>query len=860
MTINSLVNVQSNNHPEKVAIKCGAIRLSYNQLSKGSSKLARYLLSRGLKENDIAAIAGDRTPELIIFLLAFSKIGITYLPIDNNLPIGRIDYMLNDAGIKLLVISKQHVDKHKVANNILFIEDALAWSENFDDSDIQSMPDPAGIAYILYTSGSTGMPKGVLIKRSGLLNLLLSIQQNSGIAAYDSMLFTTTISFDIAELEIFLPLISGATLVVADTDTIKDGRALVQMARDEKVTIMQGTPFMWRMMLEAGWSDRLPIKVFCGGEAMTKELANALIPQCTELWNMYGPTETTIYSIIKKINGGESVISIGKPILNTQVYLLDEALMPVPDGEVGEIYIGGDGVGEGYLNKPELTEKRFIDDEFSGIQGKKIYKTGDLGKILPDGDILCLGRVDHQIKIRGYRIEAEEIETQLKWYNGVSDALVSPYTDEAENVHLVAYVVPASAIPESEISKHIEGWKHHLNKLLPDYMVPDIFMPIAAIPIMPNGKTDRKALPRPVINIESRGQYIAPQTETEISLARIFLNNIAIESIGINDNFFRLGIDSLVIVKVMVQIEKEFGKRYPLSILIKYPTLKELASLIDNNIVDSEYKSLIPIRPKGNKVPLYIVHGIGLNLLNMYHMVSMLDDEQPVYGLQALGLDGTIESMHTIEEIAAFYNSEVLMHDPVGPYAISGYSFGGYIAYEMVRQLKAAGKEVKMLAMFDTNLQIPTHQMPLAKKFWFKGIRQFKKLYFRMSTIITCPVRTLKYLIQVMPISYYQFLNFIGIKAKYNPNQIPAYMQDIMQAMHRAFEKYIFKPQDVKINLFKADVKLYFVDDHIYFGWKEYALKGVDVHVVPGDHHEMFIAPNDKYLAKALQEQLDKIN
>uniref|UniRef100_UPI0035BBC864 thioesterase domain-containing protein n=1 Tax=Mucilaginibacter sp. TaxID=1882438 RepID=UPI0035BBC864 len=386
------------------------------------------------------------------------------------------------------------------------------------------------------------------------------------------------------------------------------------------------------------------------------------------------------------------------------------------------------------------------------------------------------------------------------------------------------------------------------------------FMPIATIPVMANGKTDRTALPKPVINKEAKGRYVAPKTNTEVALAAIFLRNIAIDRIGIDDNFFNLGVDSLVMVKVMVQVEKEFGKRYPLSILIKYPTLMQLAGLIDSNGAESQYKSLIPIRPKGSKVPLYIVHGIGLNLLNMYHMVSMLDIEQPVYGLQAVGLDGSVEQMNTIEEIAAFYNSEILQHDPVGPYAISGYSFGGYIAFEMVRQLRAAGKEVKMLALFDTNLQIPTYQMPLGQKLWVKGIRQFNKLFFRLKTIVTCPLKTLDYMLLQMPDYYHTLQRMVGIKVNYNPDGVPQYMQDIMAMMKRAFEAYVFKPQDVKIDLFKAAIKMYFVDDSKYFGWKAYAKKGVDIHVVPGDHKEMFMAPNDKFMAKALQEQLDKIN
>lgn len=860
MTISGLISAQAINHPYKIAVKHGDSTLSYNQLNRRAAQLARFLLAQGLQPNDVVAIATNRSPEMIILFLALIKAGITYLPIDRNFPADRITYMLKDASVILLLTSEGDEAHYEGNHHEMHLESALKRAEKYSDKDLDTPPDPEGVAYILYTSGSTGLPKGVLVKRAGILNLLESIQQSPGITAGDNMLFTTTISFDIAELELLLPLVSGATLVIAGPEVVKDGRALLDIARHENISIMQGAPFMWRMMLEAGWTDALPIKIFCGGEAMSKELAEALLPRCNELWNMYGPTETTVYSIIKRVMPGDEVITIGRAIKDTQVYLLDDNFNQVPDGDIGEIYIGGTGVARGYMNKPELTAEKFIDDKFTGKPGEKIYRTGDLGKLLPGGDIQCLGRIDHQIKIRGYRIEAEEIEAQLKLHPGISHALVTLYTDEAGNMHLVAYVVPRRITSDDETNRQVQEWKAHLARVLPEYMIPDIFMPIPAIPLLENGKTNRKALPQPVLYREGLERYVEPVTDTEKALAQIFLNNIAIDRIGLIDNFFRLGIDSLVMVKIMVQIEKEFGKRFPLSILIKYPNLNQLAWLIDNDAIDTQYKSLIPIRAKGSKIPLYIVHGIGLNLLNMYHMVSMLDEEQPVYGLQALGLDGNTDQMDSIDEIARFYNGEILQHDPVGPYAISGYSFGGYIAFEMVRQLREMGKEVKMLAMFDTNLQLPTHNMPAWPKWRIKGIRQVKKLLFRISTFITSPVKTIKYLLAQVPIYYYKLLNLLGISVVYNPDQVPAYMQKIIQHLQKAFKRHTLKPQSVKIQLFKAAVKMYYVDDPVYFGWKDLALDGIDIHVVPGDHREMFIAPNDKYLAETLQRELDKIN
>lgn len=856
--LDQLIDDQSSKYPDKVAIRHGLKTFTYKSVNEISSQLSLLLKANKINQGDIIGVALDRSPELVIFLLAIIKAGATYLPIDSNFPVDRINYMLRDADAKVLITSKSFREKHQPATDMIFIEDAWEQYTKYDTR----IPEPEipadSLAYILYTSGSTGNPKGVQVKHSGLLNLLLSVQQEPGMDHHDIILATTTISFDIAELEVFLPLISGAQLVIADADAVKDGRLLLALAKSENITIMQGTPFMWRTMLEAGWDELLPIKIFCGGEAMAKDLATSLLERCAGLWNMYGPTETTIYSIIKKVTPEDGIITIGRPILNTQVYLLDEQLNEVPAGEIGEICIGGTGVARGYINKPELTAEKFIDDRFSPVAGQKMYKTGDLGKLLDNGEIHCLGRIDHQIKIRGYRIETEEIEHQLKQQDNVKSALVTLFKDLFENMHLVAYIVPEKELETSETGTYLKKWKAGLKTAVPEYMVPDSYVVIPAIPLMPNGKVDRKSLPDPITREHTLTTFEAAQTETEILLSAICLKNIALKEIGISDNFFELGIDSLVAVKIMIGIEKQFGKRIPLSILIQYPTIKQLAGYLDNDTPDSPYKSLVPIKPEGDKVPLYIVHGIGLNVMNLYNMVANLDDDQPVYGLQAVGLDGTLAPLDNMEAIAKFYTDEIIKHNPTGPYAITGYSFGGYIAYEMAKQLKERGKEIKLLGMFDTNLQYPTHQYPLAKKIAVKLLRQVHKLFFRIGTVITQPALTMAYL----KAYYTQRLNLPtadeGLLEQYGTEHMPDFMQEIVEGLGTAFTHYKVKPYPVKIDLFRAETRLYFIDDSSTLGWGKYALNGVDVHNVPGDHKEMFSSPNDKILARILQDTLDK--
>jgi amino acid adenylation domain-containing protein len=859
-TIAQLVDNEASKYPTKTAVKHGGRACTYQTLIEQSNQLARYLKKYNLNAGDVVAIAMERSPEMVIVLLALIRSGVTYLPIDNSFPMERINYMLTDAGVKTVITSKKFSGQYFNFPNTIFTEDAFEECTNYGLETFEADIDEESIAYILYTSGSTGEPKGVAVKHSGLLNLLLSVKNSPGISENDVMLASTTISFDIAELEIFLPLISGATMVMADADTVKDGRSLLDIAKSEHITIMQGTPFMWHTMLEAGWTEALPITIFCGGEAMAKELAEKLLTRCKVLWNMYGPTETTIYSIIKKISPKDEVITIGKPVLNTQVYLLDEGMNKVAAGEVGEIYIAGAGVAKGYINKPELTDEKFIADPFSAVAGQKMYKTGDLGKVLDNGDIQCLGRTDYQIKIRGYRVETEEIEHQLRLQKNIKAALVVLYKDTLANMHLVAYIVPEGTFKDADIIEQAKTWKDELKSSLPAYMVPNAYVGIPAIPLMVNGKIDRKALPEPAIEKGIANAFEAPQTEIEILLADIFLQNIAITRIGVNDNFFDLGINSLVAVKIMIQVEKQFGKRLPLAALLKYPTIKQLALAIPDYSFNSIYKSLTPIKPQGCKIPLYIVHGIGLNVFNLYQMASKLDKEQPVYGLQALGLDGTMEPLDNIETIAKFYNNEILMHNPHGPYAIAGYSLGGYIAYEMVRQLEAMGKEVKMLVMFDTNLQYPTHQYALGKKLYAKSKRQLRKTNYYIGSFFKQPVATVRYLRHSAIKKKDILLSKIGALKTFNPDNLPDFMQDIAGKLRFALNNYVVRPYDVKIDLFKAEVRANYIDDPKYLGWGEYALNGIITHEVPGDHKDMFNPPNDQIMANALQKRLDEIN
>jgi amino acid adenylation domain-containing protein len=846
-------------YPDKIALKFHGRNLTYKDLYQSSNKLAALLINNGIKTGDIIALALDRSPEMVISLLAILKAGAAYVPLDPEYPKDRIEFMLDDSSAKILLTSKKYYKHFQSGAIEILIEDALEEIKTYSPDEPKVAISGDDLAYILYTSGSTGKPKGVQIRHYNLVNFLLSMQKEPGITADDKLLAVTTISFDIAGLELYLPLITGAQLILTNSDTAKDGRLLFDLVKEEQISFMQATPYTWRMMLEAGWEDYLPIKMLCGGEAMPKDLVSKLIHRTSALWNMYGPTETTIWSTVKLIKDDEH-ITIGKPIDNTQVYILDEALNKLKDGSTGEIFIAGDGVGKGYLNRDDLTADRFINDPFSESAETKMYRTGDLGKIRENGDIQCLGRIDHQVKVRGYRIELEEIEHALIKQNGVKEAVVIAREDTPGDPRLVGYVVLIDKENQTDLKTSITDWQQGLLAVLPEYMVPDDFVLMDAIPITPNGKIDRKALPKPDYNIITRqGEYVAPRTDIEMQVSKIWQELMGREKISIFDNFFEIGGRSLVAVQIMARIEKLTGKRLPLATLFEHSTIEKLSLRLDVDTKSITWQSLVPIKPKGTKMPLYIVHGAGLNVLLFNALAMNMDEEQPVYGLQAKGLNGIDEPLDIMEEIAANYNAEIIAQNPDGPYALAGYSLGGTIAYEMARQLMEMGKDVKMLALFDTYAKQTDIYDPFVKRIINRIWLFIMKLLYSFVLFAEDPKRTIEYksLILKRKIIRLYWRLFKGKEEK--QEGFFAYDNEIDEASAKAKRNYFQKPINITVDLFKAKKKTFYMADFKYLGWREFALKGVNVHEIPGEHNTIFAPPNDKEFAVVLQQCLDRV-
>jgi amino acid adenylation domain-containing protein len=854
-TLHQLIAEQVHTAPQRPALRFQGTELTYHELNRTANQLANYLWHQGVQRGDTVALAVERSPKLVVALLALMKCGATYVPLDPTYPAERLEFMLDDSAARFLLTSAPAA--LATTATVLAIDEALASARSHSDQEPAPLPDSQQVLYVLYTSGSTGKPKGVQITHRNVVNFLCSMQQAPGISADDKLLAITTISFDIAGLELFLPLMSGATVVLADAFAAKDGKELLRLVEAEKITMMQATPSSWRMMLDAGWHQPLPLKVLCGGEALSLELAGRLLAKSQEVWNLYGPTETTIWSSVKQVAAADAEVSIGRPIANTQLYILDTHCRLAAVGAVGELCIAGDGVARGYLNRPEMTAEKFIANPFDDQSGGLLYRTGDLGQLLPTGEIQCLGRLDQQMKVRGHRIEPAEIEHALMAFEEVREAIIGTHKPRPGDERLVAYIVPASPLAVGTSKALTSYWQKALRSQLPAYMVPTDFVLLAAMPLTLNGKIDRRALPapsRPAAASPLVASYIGPRTDVEQLVAAIWQDCLGVAQVDVFDDFFQLGGHSLIAVRVMARLEKATGQRLPLAILFEHPTVEKLAAVLqlENRVVT--WDSLVPIKPHGTKTPLYIVHGAGFNVLIFKALSQYLDTDQPVYALQAKGLNGIDEPSDSVEAMAAHYVAAILAANPEGPYALAGYSFGGFVAFEMARQLTAAGKEVKFLGMFDTYAEESDYHDSGLSKAFNRSVFFVKKMLYNLLLLKENPRKVVQLKLQSLRRATVEKVKYDKAEQYELINGHP-YKLGVMNEL--AQRNFRLRPQQVAVHVFRSQERLYYIEDFAYLGWRPYALGGVTMHDFPGNHFDIFAPPNDKESARILQAALD---
>jgi amino acid adenylation domain-containing protein len=573
-TVPAWFHAQAAKSPHATAIQMGRRSLTYAELDAQSTMLARVLRAHGVVRETVVGVFLRRSPEIVMALLAILKAGGAYLPLDPMLPPQRIEFLLTDAGVPLIVTETGLRDSLPVSAAALFFIDRDQTAQSAG-TPVTDEPAPEDLAYLIYTSGSTGNPKGTEIPHRALVNLLASMLLEPGLTSRDTLVAITTLSFDIAGLEIFGPLVCGAKLVLASTDQTVDPNALAALLDESAATVMQATPSTWRMLVDAGWMGAANLRMWCGGEALPPDLAESLLVRGRELWNLYGPTETTIWSAAHRVKSGENPILIGRPIANTRVYVLDPDGQPVPSGVHGELYIGGTGLARGYWRRPELTETRFISDPFDPTGHRRIYRTGDLARYRPDGQIQLIGRTDHQIKLRGYRIELGEIETAIERHPEVLQAVVALY-GEGSDQRLAAYVKQLDGDADPA---RLRPW---LQSRLPEYMVPSAFLAIAEIPLTPNGKIDRKRLSMSTAPPRERSASIViPRNQTEERLAQIWSEILGVDRPGVRDNFFDLGGHSLLLIRVHAMLRQELDAGIAVIDLFRYPTIESLAGWLE---------------------------------------------------------------------------------------------------------------------------------------------------------------------------------------------------------------------------------------------------------------------------------------
>lgn len=704
-----LIEEQVNRSPEALAVLHDRDSVPYRELNARANQLAHALIAHGVGPDQLVGICIERSIDMVVGLLAIAKAGAAYVPLDPFYPRERIAYMVEDSGLKL-ILSQESLRSSlpEFSGAVVCVDDPALANNSRENPNVEVQP--SHLAYVIYTSGSTGKPKGVAVPRGALVNLLWSMRDWLKLSSTDRLLGVTTISFDIAGVDMWLPLLVGAQLIVASREDAVDGARVQELIDTHKITFLQATPITWRLLLEAGWRGNRELQIVCTGEAMPRDLAAKLTPIVRRLWNLYGPTETTIWSTGYLVQKGDEPVLIGRPVANTQCHILDENRQQVPIGVVGELYIGGDGLARGYLHRPELTAEKFVRDPFSAAPDARMYRTGDLARYLPDGNIECLGRTDHQVKIRGFRIELGEIETILKKDARIAQAVVVAREDVPGQKQLVGYIVPidAKAVPTRNDLRAL------LLQELPDYMVPSEYVVLSAIPISPNGKIDRKALPAPTTTTPVEQPALAsdalPQTETERKVAAILCEVLRLPQVGRHDGFFDLGGHSLAATRAIARINQEFSLTLPVRILFAARTCAELAAQVDQRLTRPEeskepetWPVLVPVQPSGSRVPLFCIARPNVNALGYITLARHLGADQPVYGLQAqLPEDPQIDfTRQQYEDTAREYLAAMRSIQPRGPYYVIGQCQGAYIAFEMARQLEASGDKFGWIGVLD---------------------------------------------------------------------------------------------------------------------------------------------------------------
>ena len=851
--VHGLFEDQVDTMPDAVAVAFEGMSLTYRELARRANQLAHHLRTLGVGPNVLVGIFVERSLEMFVAVLAVMKAGGAYAPLDPAYPADRIEFMLQDAKISLVVTQAALLDRVSIP------AEARALCLDRDASAIDAAPEenPRGgasaddLAYVIYTSGSTGRPKGVQIAHRSLANVVAAFREALDVRDRDILVALTTLSFDIAALELLLPLVGGAQVVVASRQAAADPDKLIALLADTGATIVQATPATWRMLLEAGWRSTTRLRILCGGEALPPELAARLLATGASVWNVYGPTETTIWSTMHPVKAREGPVPIGRPIANTQTYVVDASGGPVPIGAPGELYIGGIGVAKGYLNRPELTAEKFVPDRFSGRPGARLYRTGDIARYRADGTLEFLGRLDDQVKVRGHRVELGEIEATLACHRSVRAAAVVARPAPDGETRLVAYVVGDGPVDPGDL-------REFLKSKLPEYMVPAAFVALDRLPLTPNGKVDRRVLPESTGSVELTSVFAEPRDEVERQLVKIWEELLAVNRIGTRDNFFDRGGHSLLAVRMFARLEECLRIRLPLATLFEAPTIEGLAALVRAGTRLSAGRALVAIQPAGSRPPVFAVSALGGNVLCFNDLARLLGPGLPFYGLQSRGLDGSEAPLMRIEDIAAAHLREVREVQPEGPYYLTGLCMGGVVAYEMAQQLLAAGQEIGLLTLLETwppmkGLGVSLRPRPRALDavaFVAGRLRLYLQTFARLRRR-----EQLRYLLERVKV-----VTRIVTERDLSPGaRIEFYGDVVSRANLLAYRQYEPRTYPGRVVLFCAAGRKIAAAEDYRLAWRQFTAGGLEVYTAPGeDSGLMLTEPHVRVLARRLKACIER--
>ena len=854
--IHQLFESQVERTPDTVAVVFEDKQLTYRELNGKANQLARYLQSLGVKPEVLVGICVERSLEMIIGLLGILKAGGAYVPLDSNYPPERLAFILADTGISIILTQEKLKSTIPSAGDVTICLDTQ-WHEiaQYAPTNLTTSVEPENLAYIIYTSGSTGQPKGVLIQHNNVTRLFVATQSWFSFNSNDVWTLFHSYAFDFSVWEIWGALLYGGCLVVVPYWISRSPQDFYKLLCQHKVTVLNQTPSAFRQLIQVEEFVKIetPLHlrfVIFGGEALEIKSLEPWFERhgdsYPQLINMYGITETTVHVTYRQLTISDlksKASPIGSPIPDLQIYILDKHLQPLPIGVSGEIHIGGAGLARGYLNRPELTEQKFIPNPFSNDIGSRLYKTGDKARYLPDGNIEFIGRIDNQVKIRGFRIELGEIEAILTQHPDVGEAIVIVREDTPGDKRLVAYIVAKKEVTSSQL-------RNFLKTKLPDYMIPSAFVFLDAIPLTPNGKTNRRALPAPDTSHLSEKAGIAPRTTTELKLVQIWSEVLNIPILGVRDNFFELGGHSLLAVRLMARIEQQFGIHLPLATLFTEPTIESLASLLSSATDAQPFSPLVAIQKTGDLPPFFCVHPVGGNVLCYAQLADHLGNNRPFYGLQSPGLYGNSQPLTRIEDMAACYIEALQQVQPRGPYYLGGWSLGGVVAWEMAQQLQDLGQEVGLLALIDS--YAPTVlQEQIDDTFLINSlITDLGGMFGKELSIYANELQ------QLLP---EEQLNSILQEAK-RLNILPPEIS--IEQMYRLFE--VFKANlkamyDYLPSPYSGQTVLFCASDEVsQRGWSSLATEAMEIYTIPGDHYGILREPDVGVLAKQLETCLEK--